>query len=150
MNDLPTQMTDRRSDERRRGRERFDRWRRRVVIAFSGLALANAGAIAWVYDTRLDTSSNDRARQREIARQQNDIAQILVEVQNGRRTTLDSICAIDNAQNTAIRRVLLRFKISTEGFARIDCTKLIDEANADRTPDKPGSLKDQAEREVNP
>lgn len=127
MNDLPTQMTDRRSDERRRGRERFDRWRRNVIIAFVVLALANAGAIAWVYDTRGVVREVDTVRQGEIE-------DLFVQVQKGRETTLLKICAIDNAQNLAVRKILKEFNVDATGFKAISCQDLVDGANTEQRP----------------
>lgn len=127
MNDLPTQMTDRRTDERRRGRERFDRWRRNVMIAFVTLALANAGAIAWVYDTRGVVREVDSLRQ-------GDIEDLFVQIQKGRETTLLKICAIDNAQNAAVRKILNEFNVDATGFKAISCRDLVEGANTQERP----------------
>lgn len=127
MTDLPSQLADRRSEERRRGRKRFDRWRRNVYIAFAALALANAGAIAWVYDTRGEVRQENTERQ-------GDVEDLLIQVQQGRENTLLKICAIDNAQNAAVRRILDRFDIDSSSFKSISCSNLIQDANTRERP----------------
>lgn len=151
MTDIP-RTGDRRVDERRKGERTklvFEHWVqgrfRRATYAFVLLAVSNAIAIGWIYDTRNHGDNNDSARQVEIARQQKDIAQILSEIQSGRKTTLNKICKVDNNQNRAIRGVLIRFHISTKGFEKIDCNALAAGANATRQPKNPGSLKQQAQ-----
>jgi hypothetical protein len=116
------------------GSRNFRAYRRRAYWAFAGLTLANALAIGWVYDTRNDANKNNTERQMEIARQQKDVSQILVEVQNGRSATLNKICAIDNGQNAGISKILVRFKVDASAFAPIDCAKLADSANVERKP----------------
>lgn len=149
-----TEQTPRKGERRAEVRREVDRathqftaWVqsrfRNATLAFILLSIANATAIGWIYDTRNNADKNDTDRQAEIARQQKDIAQILSSVQAGRRTTLDKICDIDNGQNKAIRAILREFNIEFQAFLPIDCDALVDSANADREPDKPGSLQQQ-------
>lgn len=69
MNDLDpiNAIGDQRREERRRGMQVFQNWKRNATIAFVGLALANAFAIWWVSDTRGEREQADAAFAQQLA-----------------------------------------------------------------------------------